>query len=134
MEVVPVMKKAYPFILSVVIIASCLVIYACSLRCGSGVNFNVRTAGEAEIMSGNDSVEADRVQLFKGETVNINTADTSRFSLLPEIGDELSRRIVKYREENGCFESVEDIMKVEGIGEGRFEAIRDLITLSDIYG
>ena len=46
---------------------------------------------------------------------------------LPGIGPALSQAIVEYREENGNFSSIEDIMKVSGIGEGRFSAIEEYI-------
>ena len=50
--------------------------------------------------------------------------------MLPGIGQTLSQAIVAYREENGVFSSVEDIMKVDGIGEGRFAAIEEYICVS----
>lgn len=48
---------------------------------------------------------------------------------LPGIGEELARRIVEYRAENGPFEAVEEIMEVSGIGEGKFTALEDRITV-----
>ena len=51
--------------------------------------------------------------------------------LLPGIGDTLAAAIVQYRQENGDFAAVEDIMNVSGIGEKRFENIRDYITIED---
>ena len=122
------MKKAVPFALSVVVIICCLAIYALSLRRTEGVNIRARSVSESEIMQGNDSGEAKRTELFNGETVNINTADVSLLTLLPGIGEELGERITAYRQENGNFKSIEEIMQVEGIGERRFAAIREWIT------
>ena len=59
--------------------------------------------------------------------LNINTATAEELMKLPGIGETLSRAIVAYREENGAFSSVEDIMEVDGIGEGRFAAIEEYI-------
>ena len=61
--------------------------------------------------------------------ININTASRSELTDLPGIGDVLSGRIVDYRNQHGAFASIEDIRNVSGIGEKRFEAIRDKITV-----
>ena len=61
--------------------------------------------------------------------VNINTADADTLTGLPGIGQVLAERIVAYRRQNGPFRAVEEIMKVEGIGEKKAEAILDLITV-----
>ena len=59
--------------------------------------------------------------------VNINTADIDELMGLPNIGETLAKRIIAYREKNGSFKTVEEIMAVEGIGEGKFGAIREYI-------
>lgn len=59
--------------------------------------------------------------------VNINAADAAELASLPGIGEELAARIVEYRTKNGAFAAQEDIMNVPGIGEGKFEAVRELI-------
>lgn len=61
--------------------------------------------------------------------VNINTADADTLTALPGIGQVLAERIVAYRRQNGPFRAVEEIMKVEGIGEKKAEAILELITV-----
>lgn len=63
--------------------------------------------------------------------MNINTASAEELALLPGIGEVLAGRIVAYREEHGAFVSIEELMDVKGIGEKRFEAIRDKITVED---
>lgn len=60
--------------------------------------------------------------------VNINTASMEELCTLPGIGEGKARHIISYRESTGKFEQIEDIMKVEGIKEGLFGKIRDLIT------
>ena len=59
--------------------------------------------------------------------VNINTADEFTLSNLPGIGPELARRIILWRENNGPFQSPEDIMNVSGIGEKTYAAMEGLI-------
>ena len=61
--------------------------------------------------------------------ININTATKSELMDLPGIGNVLASRIVDYREQHGDFSRIEDIRNVSGIGEKRFEAIQDKITV-----
>lgn len=60
--------------------------------------------------------------------VDINTADLDALMTLPGIGEELARRILDYRQENGNFQSLEDLTNVNGIGTKRLEAILDYAT------
>ncbi len=61
--------------------------------------------------------------------VNLNTADAAALKTLPGIGDSRAAAILAWREENGLFTCVEDIMKVSGIKQGAFDKIKDLITV-----
>jgi competence protein ComEA len=61
--------------------------------------------------------------------VNINTASASELETLPRVGPKVAQRIIDFRTKNGNFKKVEEIMKVQGIGEKVFENIRDLITV-----
>lgn len=61
--------------------------------------------------------------------VNINTADADTLTALPGIGQVLAERILAYRRQNGPFRVIEEITKVEGIGEKKAEAILELITV-----
>jgi len=63
-------------------------------------------------------------------SVNINTATEKELSAIPGIGAGKAAAIVQYRQENGNFASIEDIMKVSGIKEGTFEKIKDKITVN----
>ncbi len=62
------------------------------------------------------------------EPVDINTAGAEELATLPGIGGKLAERIVKYREDNGDFASVDDLVNVSGIGEGKLEALRDYVS------
>lgn len=61
--------------------------------------------------------------------VNLNTADAARLQSLPGIGESRAADILAYREKNGFFHSVEEIMQVPGIKESIYEKIRDKITV-----
>lgn len=60
--------------------------------------------------------------------ININTCTKEELMTLPGIGDVLADRIISYRKENK-FKAVEDIKNVSGIGEKKYEDIKDLITV-----
>ena len=61
--------------------------------------------------------------------ININTASKDELTAIPGIGSSTAQKIVTYREENGSFKSVEDIMNVSGIKDKLFSKIRDYITV-----
>ena len=63
--------------------------------------------------------------------LNLNRATAEELAELPGIGAELAGRIVACREERGGFGSVEEIMEVPGIGEGKFVALEGRITVED---
>lgn len=72
--------------------------------------------------SGADDVEDGKV--------NINTASEEELKTLNGIGDTRAKSIAEYRKANGSFQTIEDLMKVDGIKEGVFEKIKDSITVS----
>ena len=61
--------------------------------------------------------------------ININTASLAELQTLPKIGPKIAQRIIDFREENGKFASITDLLKVKGIGEKTFEQLKDLITV-----
>lgn len=64
--------------------------------------------------------------------VDINTATKTELCSLPGIGESRAESIVSYREKNGGFTKIEDIMKVEGIKEGMFEKMKDMICVRGV--
>ena len=61
--------------------------------------------------------------------ININTADMQTLMELPGIGETISRNIIAYRNAHGPFSSLEGLLDVDGIGQGRLEEILDLVTV-----
>ena len=61
--------------------------------------------------------------------ININRATKEELMTLPGVGESRADSIIKYREQQGAFQSIEDIMQVSGIKEALFEKIKDLITV-----
>jgi len=65
------------------------------------------------------------------QKIDINRAEAWLLEALPGIGPSRAQAIVDYRNENGPFKRIEDLLQVEGIGEGTFNKIKDYITVSD---
>lgn len=63
--------------------------------------------------------------------VNLNTATATQIATLPGIGDKAAQRIIEYREKNGGFKKIEELMNVKGIGEKSFLKLKPLITVGD---
>lgn len=63
----------------------------------------------------------------KEEKTNINVATIEELDSLPGVGEATANKILQYREENGQFNSIEDIKNVNGIGDKKYENIKDLI-------
>lgn len=61
--------------------------------------------------------------------VNINTADEKELDTLPGIGPAMAKRILEYRETEGNFQQIEDIKKIRGIGEAKFNKLKDKICI-----
>lgn len=61
--------------------------------------------------------------------VNINVASVEQLASLPGIGPVMARRIVEYRKKHGPFQRPEDLLIIEGIGEKRFRALADFISV-----
>ena len=65
-----------------------------------------------------------------GPTVNINTATSSELEGLPGVGPKLAQRIIDYREKNGGFKKLEDLMNVQGIGEKNFLKLKSKLSVT----
>ena len=59
--------------------------------------------------------------------VNINTANLEELQTLPRIGEKVAQRIIDYRKEHGEFRKIEELMKVQGVGEKTFKLLKDKI-------
>jgi competence protein ComEA len=62
--------------------------------------------------------------------VNLNTATEAQLEALPGVGASTARRIIEYRQKNGAFKKIEELMNVKGIGEKSFLKLKPLITVT----
>ena len=61
--------------------------------------------------------------------VNLNTATLEELDALPGVGPATAQKIIDYRTENGGFKSIDDLKNVSGIGDVKFAALKDAVTL-----
>lgn len=86
-------------------------------------------AGTAQTGTAADNTADGTGTTQAGQRINLNTADVSQLSTLTGVGEFKALAIIAYREENGPFTSIEDIMNVPGIKEGTYEKIKDKIAI-----
>ena len=112
----------------ILVLCTVLFLVALGLLC-----FWDTASGRDEAWEVETAVELDMAAWLPTEArkINLNTDPVELLTDLPGIGAALAQRIVEYRENNGPFQSVEEIMEVKGIGEKIYHAIADLITVED---
>jgi competence protein ComEA len=64
-----------------------------------------------------------------GGKVNLNSATQSQLEELPGVGPVLAQRMLEYRQKKGRFSSVRQLMEVEGIGDKKYDSLKDLVTV-----
>ena len=119
-------KEKYKCLAVVVLFLVCGICYSHSFYSGTldmGRKITVDEIGTTE----GEMVPADAVL----EKININTAAEEELLLLPSIGEGRAADIMQYREENGPFGRIEDIMQVSGIGQKTFDEIKERITVGE---
>jgi competence protein ComEA len=75
------------------------------------------------------SVLAQKSSPVSTEKINLNTATAEQLQSLPGIGPAIAKGIVDYRTKSGKFKTIEEIINVKGIGEKKFQKIKDRLVL-----
>ena len=89
------------------------------------IEYMTEGPGDDIIISSASQENEDEKQVM----VNINTANIEKLQTLPGIGESIATKIIEYRDKNGKFKTIEDIKNVSGIGENKFNNIKDKITV-----
>lgn len=97
-----------------------------------GEKIYIPTKGEEiieEASSISDLSSSSASNSIKNNKININKATQTELESIPGIGPSTALKILNYRNQNGKFSSIEDIKNVSGIGDKKFEKIKDYITI-----
>lgn len=89
-------------------------------------NNNVNTVGK---YTNNRNNLNNNVNITKNNKININTANVSELKQITGIGESTANKIIDYRQNVGKFKKIEDIKEVKGIGESKFESLKNKITI-----
>lgn len=89
----------------------------------------VKLESRAYIMSGsgNNVIVQEVNEKGGNKKVNINTATQSELENLPGVGEAIASRIIEYRQQNGKFSKVEDLQNVKGIGDAKFNNMKEYV-------
>lgn len=84
---------------------------------------------DSDFINKDDNINnnSNNVSAFKVSMVNINTATQTELETLPGIGPSLALKIINYRKENGKFENIEELKNVSGIGDNKYDEIKEYI-------
>ena len=143
------MKKS--IVLTVMMIAALILAVAAPALCASATDVAKQAAGATDAAKQVSGAADSAKQATSGATdaakqatsttgaakkaagqtgkININTADNDQLETLPGIGPQTAKGITEYRQAHGGFKSVEELKQVKGIGDKKFDAIKDLVTI-----
>lgn len=89
-------------------------------------NININSSGKGQ----NVKTDRNNVSVMKNNSkININTANISELKQITGIGESTSNKIIDYRENVGKFKKIEDIKEVKGIGDAKYESLKNKITI-----
>jgi competence protein ComEA len=95
----------------------------------SSVNLARELSDGEQVFVSSVNQQSETVGTSSGGLISINRASDKELEELPGIGPALSARIIAWREANGGFKSIEDLLKVSGIGENLLSGLKDSVTL-----
>ena len=87
------------------------------------------SSGGVNSKEATNSTQSSSTSDMSSKKVNINTATQEELDTLPGIGPSIASKIIDYREQNGKFNSIEEIKEVSGIGDAKYEKIKASITI-----
>lgn len=110
-----------------------------AIRVKDEEHYIIRKIGEAkqeDLKDVNNTKDIENAEIKNENTakdsskININTATLEELDKLPGVGEATANKIISHREENGQFKTIEDIKNVNGIGDKKFEKMKELICVN----
>ncbi|MDO4711608.1 MAG: ComEA family DNA-binding protein [Peptostreptococcaceae bacterium] len=92
-----------------------------------GSQYIIPKVGEKLIIHKNDGSQTSGVASVNDGKIDINRATKDELKKLPGVGDVLAERIIAYRQKNGDFKNISQLLDVEGIGRSKFDSMKDAI-------
>jgi competence protein ComEA len=86
----------------------------------------------AAALGAQGSAPATKTTATAAAPVNLNTATIDQLATIPGVGAKTAERIIAYRQKNGGFKKIEDLMNVSGVGEKSFLKMKPLITVAGV--
>ena len=86
--------------------------------------------GATVVLNAQGKGPAPHAAVTASTPINLNTATAAQLASIPGVGAKLAERIIDYRQKNGGFKRVEDLMNVSGVGEKSFLKMKPLITVA----
>lgn len=102
----------------------------CNLICVALLTLSVIFSINPVFAAEKQSKASAKVEQQLSGAIDINSAGVDDLVLLPGVGPKTAERILSYRQENGKFKSVEDLMNVKGIGQKKFNKLKSSVTIS----
>lgn len=126
------MKKASQYTLLLVTCA--FIVFIAGIFWGRRTDYHLSAHTEDSVQSTSIPTEltAYSKEVYINGKMNINAAGIEDLTLLPGIGDTLAHRIIAYREENGRFTEIDELLLVDGIGSSKLSKIEEYITVGAV--
>ena len=110
-----------------------LIFLTLTFATGLGVNSYKKSQQSIQLSVQPDQINSARTKadrfIAEQRFININTSKIGELTRLPGVGEEIAKNIIEYHRTHGPFRSKEGLMQVKGIGDKKFEKIKDLIVL-----
>jgi competence protein ComEA len=84
----------------------------------------------AAALNAEQTVQPQQATQTAGALVNLNSATQAELEKLPGVGPAMAKTIIEYRQKNGGFKKVEELMNVKGIGEKSFLKLKTIVTVA----